>query len=211
MIFTGLWPEGAAPDMIPKIGPEGFASCADGGYVVCKAAGVMPDAVIGDFDSLSGEQIEEIHNLGVECIKHPREKDETDTMLCVKHGLAKGYDRFVIVGGIGGDFGHTMANIQTLSFLTDMGCAAEIVTDRDRLFIGGERSASSFAGRPGAKFSVFSYAERSTGVCITNALYELSDAVLTHSYPVGVSNEFVNTEPVRVSVRSGRLLIVTER
>jgi len=68
-----------------------------------------------------------------------------------------------------------------------------------------------FAGCPGAKFSVLSFTERSSGVFVGNAKYELDDAVLTQSYPVGVSNEFVNTEPVKVSVRFGRLLIIADR
>ena len=211
VIFTGLWQESAAPERIPKPGPEDFAACADGGYTLCNSAGVRPDVVIGDFDSLSEALIPEIESLGIECIKYPREKDDTDTMLCVKYGLAHGYENYMIIGGIGGDFGHTMANLQVLSFLTDMECTAEIVTDRERVFIVDRKSQASFTGRPGAKFSVFSYAERSSGVYVANAKYELADAVLTQSYPVGVSNEFIGTKPVTVSVRSGRLIVITGR
>jgi len=211
VIFTGLWPQSAAPDNISKTEPEDFIACADGGYALCKSSGVRPDIVIGDFDSLTGELISEIENLGIERIRHDPEKDDTDTMLCVKYGLAHGYERFLIVGGIGGDFGHTMANLQALSFLADMECEAAIETDIERLFICDRKQESIIAGRPGAKFSVLSYAERSTGVYVKNAKYELKDAVLTHSYPIGVSNEFISPEPVSVSVRTGRLLVITDR
>ena len=222
VVFTGLWPEDTAPKSLPKKKPEDFVVCADSGYILCSLAGIKPDAVIGDFDSLPAGIVREIESLGIECIVHPIEKDDTDTMLCVKYGLAKGFDNFLIVGGIGGDFGHTMANIQTLSFLKDMGCAAEIVTEKERLFMadGGmsgtsdeakPAAASTFSGRPGAKFSLISYTERCSGVSIENAKYGLSGAVLTQSYPVGVRNEFMNTEPVVVTVHSGRLLIVTDK
>jgi len=222
VIFTGLWPEGAAADKLPAICPEDFVVCADGGYMLCEVAGIKPDAVIGDFDSLPEEYIAEVDQLGIERIVHPGEKDDTDTMLCAKYGVARGFGCFLIIGGIGGDFGHTMANVQVLSFLTDMECAAEIVTDRERLFMAdGEtetliREAKPpvpvmFAGCPGAKFSVLSYSERSSGVFVCNAKYELDDSVLTQSYPIGVSNEFIDTEPVTVSVRFGRLLIIADR
>ena len=178
---------------------------------MCKSSGVSPDIVIGDFDSLTGELISEIEGLGIECIRHDPEKDETDTMLCIKHGLAHGYEKFLIIGGIGGDFGHTMANLQALSFLADMECEAAIETDIERVFICVGKQESIFTGHPGAKFSVLSYAERSSGVYVKNAKYELKDAVLTHSYPIGVSNEFINTDPVSVSVRTGRLLVITDR
>jgi len=217
VIFTGLWPESAK---LPDPEPGDFIACADGGYAVCKSFGIRPDVVIGDFDSLSDSLVSEIDILGIERIKHPREKDDTDTMLCAKYGIAKGFDNFLIIGGIGGDFGHTMANIQTLSFLIDMECSAELVTGNERLFFAdGETMIlhreskpavpAEFAGSPGSKFSVLSYTERSSGVRVKNAKYELEDAVLTQSYPIGVGNEIINTDPVIVSVRYGRLLIIT--
>ena len=222
VIITGLWPEEAGYSAFPETAPGDFVACADSGYTVCAFAGIHPDIVIGDFDSLTAAEISGIEAAGIERVVHPCEKDDTDTMLCAKYGLAHGYERFLIAGGIGGGFGHTMANLQTLSFLTDMECEAMIVTDRERLFMADGETVSArrearpagpavFSGRPGAKFSVLSYAERSSGVYIENARYGLSDAVLTQSYPVGVGNEFVNASPVTVSVRHGRLLIIAER
>jgi thiamine pyrophosphokinase len=222
VIFTGFWPGDIPKKALPDIGAEDFVACADGGYAICSAAGINPGVVIGDFDSLSEDFVAEIDKRGIERVVYPREKDETDTMRCVKYGLARGFCRFLIVGGIGGEFGHTMANVQILSFISDMGCVAEIITGAERVFIAdGETERLNrevkpsipavFSGCSGAKFSVFSYAERSIGVFVLNAKYELSDVVLTHSYPLGVSNEFINKEPVTVSVRFGRLLIIAER
>jgi thiamine pyrophosphokinase len=219
VVFTGFWPAGAAlPESVLPVEAD-FVACADGGYAAAARAGVRVDIVIGDFDSLSAGQVCDIEKAGIPCVRHPAEKDDTDTMLCVKYGLAHGFENFAIVGGIGGDFGHTMANLQLLSFLTDMECAAEIVTGAERLLMadgetvrvrGEPKSAVplSFCGRAGARFSVLSYAERSSGVSIKNAKYELDGAVLTQSYPVGVSNEFANERPVTVSVRYGRLLVI---
>jgi thiamine pyrophosphokinase len=217
VIFTGPWDGDTGT--VPLSVPGDFIACADSGYKVCKAAGLRPDVVIGDFDSLESELIAEIDGLGIERIVHPCEKDETDTLLCVKYGLAQGFDDFLIAGGVGGDFGHTIANLQVLSFLTDMRCKAMIATgsetllmaDGDQLLVNGESRPGLpviLEGQPGEKFSVLSYAERSTGVCIKNAKYELKDAVLTNSYPIGVSNEFAGKGPITVSVRTGRLLIV---
>jgi len=210
VIFTGLWPKGAEASAFPEIRAEDFVVCADAGYIVCKSAGIKPEAVIGDFDSLSEELISEIDSLRIERISHKCEKDDTDTMLCVRYGIERGFGSFLIVGGIGGDFGHTMANIQVLSFLADKDREARIVTDSERLFMADSGNIS-FCGQPGKKFSVLSYTERSSGVYVKNAKYGLSDATLTQSYPIGVSNEFINEETVTVSVISGRLLIIADR
>ena len=221
VVITGFWNKDARNEKLPEFSAADFIACADSGYSICVSAGYKPDIVIGDLDSLSPEQISEIDKLGIEKIVHPPEKSETDTLLCVRYGIAQGYDDFLIVGGIGGDFAHTLANIQVLSFLTDLECKSEIVTDSERLLmIDGELVSAVHEPRPvvplvisenpGTKFSVFSYAERSSGVYIKNAKYELTEATLTQSYPLGVSNEFMNNEPVTISLKYGRLLIVVQ-
>jgi thiamine pyrophosphokinase len=221
VVVSGFWANDASNENLPEISAEDFIACADAGYSICVSAGYKPDIVIGDFDSLSPEQISEIDALGIEKIVYPVEKNETDTLLCVRYGIAQGFDNFLILGGIGGDFAHTLANLQVLSFLTDLECKSEIITDSERLLmVDGELVSAVHEPRPavplvisespGTKFSVFSYAERSTGVHIKNAKYELTDTVLTQSYPLGVSNEFINNDPVSISLKFGRLLIVIQ-
>ena len=214
VIFSGFGPDMEATSALPEICPGDFLACADSGFEVCISAGLRPDVVIGDFDSLSPDQSLKIEELGIEKIAYPSEKDDTDMMLCAKHGLSLGFERFLIVGGIGGDFSHTIANLQALSFLYDSGCSAMIVTETNIIrMTDGEKLPEGivFEGRPGGRFSVFSYTEFCSGVYIQNAKYELTDAVLTHSRPLGAGNEFINTEPVKVSVLSGRLLVIIDR
>lgn len=58
--------------------------------------------------------------------------------------------------------------------------------------------------------SVFSISDKSTGVSLKHLKYELTDAELTNSFPLGVSNEFIG-EPGRISVKDGALLVVFPR
>ena len=59
-----------------------------------------------------------------------------------------------------------------------------------------------FAARDAGYVSVFSHTSESAGVSIKGLKYSLEDAVLTNTFPLGVSNEFVD-EVVEISVRSG--------
>jgi thiamine pyrophosphokinase len=61
---------------------------------------------------------------------------------------------------------------------------------------------------PSCYFSVLSYTERSEGVTIRNAKYEIEKALFTHSYPRGVSNEFIEGKSAEISVDDGRLLVI---
>ena len=68
---------------------------ADGGYRAVCDAGMRPDLIVGDFDSLGGVPTD------APVIRCPVEKDDTDTMIAIKEGLARGYQRFQIYGGLG--------------------------------------------------------------------------------------------------------------
>jgi thiamine pyrophosphokinase len=195
--------------------PDDFVVCADGGYDVALAAGVTPALVIGDFDST------DISAIGgdTEKIELPAEKDDTDTLAAVKYAIGKGYEDVLIIGGLSGRFDHSFAVIQTLSFMTDMGIKAEVTDGGNRAYMisGGKRGIGEIeldpcvittAQHPFPYFSVFSYTERSEGVTITGAKYPLDFAILTHSYPLGTSNEFIPGERAVISVVAGRLLII---
>ena len=97
-------------------GAEDYVIAADGGYTACRRAGVEPQLLLGDFDSLAE----------VPALPHvervPVEKDDTDMMLAIKRGLERGETLFHLYGGMGGQrTDHTVANLQALLYLADHG------------------------------------------------------------------------------------------
>lgn len=96
--------------------PEDLVIAADAGYRTCRELGIVPDLLLGDFDSM--EQPEDFANIH----RSPVEKDDTDTMLAVKTGLEQGCGEFYLYGGTGGRrLDHTLANLQTLLYLRRRG------------------------------------------------------------------------------------------
>jgi thiamine pyrophosphokinase len=193
-----------------KFRADDYIVCADGGYDEAYAHGISPAVVIGDFDSACATDFG-----GAETIRLPAEKDDTDTLAAVRHAIGKGYEDFLIIGGLSGRFDHSYAVVQTLSFLTDMGCKAEVIDGYNSAYMisGGKRGIGEIEldHRESSRrvyFSVYSYTERSEGVTIAGAKYPLNFAILTHSYPMGTSNEFIPDERAVITVVAGRLLIV---
>jgi thiamine pyrophosphokinase len=212
VIISSCVPDGIPADIAESSG-EAYIICADGGLGHALAAGVAPDVVIGDFDSVSGDDIAKIPDDGsVEVIRLNPEKDDTDMVAAVKYAISKGFSDFVIVGGLSGRFDHSIGNVQALSFLLDMKCRGWIIDGANRCtMIGSDRSgAGGINIEPALSgyFSVLSYTERSEGVTIRNAKYETEKALFTHSYPIGVSNEFTEGKCAEISVDDGRLLII---
>ena len=186
-------------------GPMAFAQgcpsliiAADQGLRHLEKAGVVPDLIVGDFDSLgtvpSGENV----------IRHPVEKDDTDMMLAVKTGLGRGCRTFVLYGGIGGRLDHTYANLQTLAYLSDHGARGYLLGDGFIATAWKDGTLDFPAGLTGP-VSVFCPGEKAEGVSIEGLYYPLQNAVLTSGFPLGVSNQFTGVS-ARVSVQKGTLL-----
>ncbi|MDR1135798.1 MAG: thiamine diphosphokinase [Clostridiales Family XIII bacterium] len=199
VIFTGYIESDPGITYTPKDGD--FVICADGGYAKALSAGIIPAAAIGDFDSFSGATTP-----GVAVYAFPPEKDDTDTGLALKHGLDLGYRDFLLVGGIGGRLDHTLANLQLMSYCLDHGGRVSM-EDAFNIAIMTDDACFCLPPRAGYYFSVLSWSLVCEGVCIENAKYPLSNYKLNSSFPIGISNEFLEA-PAIIRKTSGRLLIL---
>lgn len=184
-----------------KFSENRYVICADGGYVLAKKMGIKPDVIIGDFDTLTSQPPSEY-----EIIRHPVEKDDTDTMLAVKLALNRGYKHLVICGAVGGRLDHTIANIQTLRYILKHGAYGELAGDGNFITMQGP-GVKVYSRMKGYYFSMFSYTEECTGITATGFKYPLKDAVLKNSFPLGVSNQVTGKSGV-VSLEKGILLII---
>ena len=180
---------------------DDFIIAADGGWLACRKAGITPDLLLGDFDSLSTRP--DFPNI----LRVPVEKDDTDMVRAVKEGLARGETEFHLLGGMGGQRSdHTVANMQTLAYLASHGAKGWLYGDGERYTALCGPDVLELEARKAGILSVFCLGADASGVTIRGAQYELENAALTAFFPLGVSNHFVS-RAVRVSVDSGCLLI----
>ncbi len=179
-----------------------YVIAADSGFYHCQDASVTPNLLIGDFDSYSGQLPQNI-----ETIKLPVQKDDTDLMFAVRCACERKFDEILIIGGYGSRPDQNMAMFQTLSWLSHnapqtlffakcIGFEVFAISNGSRVFKSCEHRY----------LSVFSFDGIAKGVTIKGAEYELDNATISSSYPVGVSN--VAIEDTFVSVKDGTLLIM---
>ena len=107
--------------ILSGIDRDSFIICADGGTEYALSEGIIPDLVIGDFDSYKGVLPEDIPRIVL-----PEEKDDTDTHYCVKYAMEQGYSDITVYGGLGGRFDHSVSNLQTLRYAAENGFETEI-------------------------------------------------------------------------------------
>ncbi|MBR4973535.1 MAG: thiamine diphosphokinase [Clostridia bacterium] len=189
---------GKPRDLIKKDGDIIIA--ADAGYKMLNELNIIPDIVLGDFDSLG------FVPKALEIIKHPVRKDDTDTLLAVKVGLDRGFKRFVLYGCTGGRIDHSLANFQTLSFISSNGGEGYLCGD-DFTATAICESGIKFSSKAKGSVSVFSATTECENVNINGLLYPLSNASLRFDFPLGVSNEFIEKES-EISIGKGTAIIV---
>lgn len=184
----------------------------DGGLEYCRALGVEPDLVLGDFDSVGEELLAQVElwerSDPERVVRLKPEKDDTDTLAAVRVALERGYNSFLLYGAMGGRLEHTIANIQCLLFLRHHGAVGYMMDAGGMCFVM-EDEERRFGASMRGYLSLFSLGEKAEGVDIRGMKYELNDAVITNDFPIGISNEFIGQEAV-VRVKRGQLLgIVT--
>ena len=173
----------------------------DRGYENCIIADVRPDLVIGDFDSYEGRVPEDIEIKRLDPVK-----DDTDTISAVRCAFERGCGEIDICCALGGRFDHSMANVQTAAFIMN-NSGVPAVYGKDTVIYGLKNGGISVPAKDNCYLSVFAVSDVCSGVTIKGTKYEIENAELTNTYPIGVSNEWRESE-ARVSVKEGMLVII---
>lgn len=174
--------------------------CADGGYNSLYFTGIVPDVIIGDFDSLKVTVPKEIPT-----IKYPSDKNKTDLEICIDYALEHECDTIFILGALGGRIDHTMGALSSLKYAMEHNVDAMILTGKARVYL-----VDSEIEIPREKFdyvSLIPCTEKVTGVYSLGLKYELNGRELVKSSSLGISNEFYNNT-AKIKIESGLLYVI---
>ena len=183
--------------------PPSLILAADSGYKKALALDIIPDLLVGDFDSMDKPaEVPEQTKMYVA----PCEKDDTDTMLACNLALEKGCTSLLILGGTGGRADHGLSNILFLESLRNRGADALLTDGENRIRV--LRDASVTLPDRGGYFSVMSLTD-TCRVSLSGCKYPLTDALLRREMPYAVSNEVLPGGTAVVSVQGTAVVMET--
>lgn len=127
-----------------------FLCCCDGAAAKAIAQGFMPDAIVGDGDSLTPE----FKTRYAAIIHLESEQEDNDLTKATRFCLEKGFQRIAYLGTTGKREDHTIGNIFLLPcYVQQFGITPEIYTDHGWFsVINGTTELPSF---PGQQVSIF--------------------------------------------------------
>lgn len=185
-----------------------FIISADSGMEFCHEADILPDLILGDFDSARPETLAFFKEKCPGNIRtYPAQKDETDTELAILKAVEAGAQEITILGGTGTRLDHVLGNIQLLKMALDAGVDCRIVDAHNRIRMIDKRLELERSGQFGRYVSLIPFTPRVDGLTLTGFAYEVEDFTLMNGKARGVSNEIAAQKAV-IDLKDGILLVI---
>lgn len=179
-------------DRAVKVGPKLVA--ADGGAIAAVAHGLVPTAVIGDFDSIDEATKAALQ---AETLHHFKDQDSTDFDKCLRNIEAP---LILGIGFAGARLDHHLANLNTLVRFPTKRCI--LLGEKDAAFLAPPTLSLDLAeGTPVSLFPLGAVEGISEGL-----KWPISGLNFAPDGQIGTSNEA--TGPISLSFTSPKMLIV---
>jgi thiamine pyrophosphokinase len=206
IIFTG----GSLGDWaLQLIEPGDYLIGADGGALFLVSNGYQPDLSLGDFDSVTIDELAAIRTASKETLAYdPIDKDFTDTELAWKYAIDKNPDQLLLVGGLGTRFDHTLANVHLLRQTVEQGIDAWIIDKHNRIRLLANQATLSHSEF--TYISLLPLTAAVKGITLDGFQYPLIDATLEIGQSLGISNK-LQADTGSITIGEGLLLIIESR
>lgn len=185
----------------------------DGGLTSAEALGLVPDYIVGDFDTVESSVLERFRQYPyIVWEQHKPEKNETDTELARSRALTLGCEKIVFLGATGGRMDHMLANLDTLYACMVRGVDAYLVDPQNRVCLLDNEKTFKREELWGKYISFLPYTEQVTGITLKGFKYPLKDKNLVRGQETGlcISNE-LDQETADIIFQDGVLVCVESK
>jgi thiamine pyrophosphokinase len=177
----------------------------DGGGSVCLEAGVLPDVVLGDFDSLPAEDLMRLRALGATIQQFPADKDASDLELAVAEVRGRGAATITLTAAASGRVDHTLAVFGVMAAAADLR-AHLVEPDLDVWALASAGRRSLELTGPGATITLSAFGGPAV-VSARGVVWELDGVTLEPESSLGLSNRIDADGRAHVSVSHGVVLV----
>jgi thiamine pyrophosphokinase len=193
------------PNILELVQAANFIVAADSGLHHAVTLKVKPDVIVGDFDSVYPEVLQQFPDVPKK--SYSRHKDLLDLEIALGAVLEQGASSIHVLGAVGGRFDQSLAALFIAARFKREEIDISLHGQQDIYFLLGPES-QRYMLPVGQRFSLLSLDDVAT-LSVQNAVYPLTEFVLEYGVGLGVSNE-VKASPLTVSVHEGLVVLVLE-
>ncbi|MCR5175876.1 MAG: thiamine diphosphokinase [Anaerovibrio sp.] len=159
--------------------------CIDHGVDICHELGLVPERLLGDFDSCNSNSLQWAKDYGTIIEKYDAHKDFTDTQAALNKAQ-KDNCYTILTGAMGNRFDHTYSTIFSFGNSLINGCIAD---EQETIFFLRSKESIQIALKANPKaISLLPISPQVSGVNTSGLHWELSNAQLIQAEPYAVSN-----------------------
>ena len=180
----------------------------DAGLEAVKALGLLPDVIVGDFDTVDQTVLSEFRKQEhIVWEVHQPEKDETDTELAFNRAMAAGCGEIAVLGATGGRLDHMIGNIHLLYPCLQKGIFAYLLDPQNKVYLLDEGKDFFKETLWGKYVSFLPFSQKVKGITLTGFRYPLCEKDIEIGTSLCISNELAEEE-ARIEFREGVLICV---
>lgn len=167
---------------------------ADRGLIAADNLKLVPDYILGDFDSVPEDLLEKYSNKSIPIKSFPRMKDKTDTQIAFEMALEHSPTVIDLVGATGSRMDHTMANMDILMLGLHRGISARILDVNNKIYLQKNNFTIKKDDQHGDFVSFLPFSYQVKGLRLKGFKYPLEGINLTAGSSLGISNELMEDE-----------------
>lgn len=192
-----------------------YLIAADKGMEFLKRAKLVPDEIVGDFDSADKNAADFFRN-GLAGEARPKirqfcpQKDYTDMEIAMQTALERASTEIVVLGATGTRIDHVLGSIRNLSIPMRAGVPCCIVDSHNRIRMTERSLTISREEQYGKYVSLLAHGGDVTKLTLEGFFYPLDDYTLHADQALGISNE-ITAEEGHIIFESGCLLVIESR
>ena len=207
IISGGMIQDAFARELI-RDGGYDVILAADSGMEFLRREQIIPDIIIGDFDSVKPETLayfQGFPEIAWETLNPV--KDDTDTEFAIRYALEHDAGFITLLGATGTRLDHVLGNISILGIANDAGVPVEMFDANNRITMHKMSFSIPKEKQFGKYVSLIPYGGEVKGLTLTGMKYPLSDAVLGLYNSLGISNE-ITGDVAEITFTEGTLIAV---
>ena len=172
---------------------------------------IIPNHVVGDFDSVSPE-ILKFYKKQSQIIFHTyhAEKDNTDTDIALQLAIKLKSSRITIMGALGRRMDHALANIHILKDALEANIPCQMIDEHNRIYLINKEMTLEKDKVYGKYVSLIPLTSTVEGLTLAGFKYPLHDYTLPIGTSLGISNEIV-TDTAHIEMKNGILIVIESR
>lgn len=187
-----------------------YIIAVDGGLRILDRLEIIPNYIIGDFDSIDKTILNKyINNKNIPIKKLNPEKDYTDTHMALKLAIELNSKDITVFGAIGSRIDHTIANIHILRETLKNNIKCKIIDNKNEIQLI-DRKTKLELNKNYKYISLIPFTTTAKGVTLTGFKYPLSNATLEAGQSIGVSNEQIE-KTAYIDLKRGILILIKSK